>query len=670
MSNNVKGPSGSIPGDIALSATVAGGAAPSDPALADTQAMGLFEVCEQAVEQVAKAFAPPEPSFLSDLLPLFGEQRIDYVNLNESQFAMLDLNAPKSGGLGAAHVLTIGQQQYAIIDVGVPETGERIVGVYQSPDALVPQWVHDSDESKVFLADGGQLHVEWYDTLDADGNVVPGNKIKVSYIPPHLVEGPPPPAPVSPGTAEVRSEGSSAVISSGERVPLPPEGINESIVRVGQQEFQIVSVNGKVAFWNDHENGEASRLHGKPKIFYNSSSRLSIPAFESPFVVSPEGDLYFVENVIDRLLIEEIVKAENRASSLSADHGMPRLSNIDTFGEPRISSILIYDPAAKTHGSSPFHYAMDAAEFSRLTSESQPHPLSPASFVCDNAGGPGETHAGSFGRYFGNGTFNVLGGAMVVVGSEAIGGMRGEPLSQGEEAVAGIGTFYGLTAWMEAASAGGAQSVDWVLFNSNFAKASPVAAVAGAPIFYGASQLVEETGVDPASFEGSLATTTVGGAGLALVLQAEMPAALTVGSYTTGASLMSGAALTEVGGITASGIVLVEGALVLGSGYAGYRIGQTLDKPIGMFIYMVDKYLTGPIADEVSKIYPAAGEVIDDFTDVGQEDGDVSLSGWLAGDWKRPAVIATLTMGPVAGLYVYLGDKLYKHFTATHPSEQ
>lgn len=700
MSNNIQGPGGGYSFDPAFADTVAPNLQIQDSGgiggipISDLQGGRFLEICEQAAQEIAKAFEPPK-TYLEQTLGIFGQEHMSYADLNGSPYAFLDLGAAASGGTGNVHMFTIGEGQYAVIDITVPESGKRLVGVYQSANSPVPQWLHESGEHNVLLGDGGRLHVDWYDTIDADGNVVPGNKIKVSYTPPEMVQTSTAPAAVPAGMAQVGSECSGALLSSGDRIPLPAESLAETIVRVGNEEYLVVSDNGKVAHWNDHEGGEASRLHNRPKIFYNSLDRLSVPAAELPFGISPDGGLYFLDlenmNAVDRLILEEIAKYETvkfrpaeAASPVAADHGMARLSNIDTFGESRSSSPLLYDPTAKPHGNGPFYYVQDAAEFGRLSSQSQLHLAGQATLVSDATGGLSDVHAAAdghvvilrettgspgIGQYFGDGTFNVVGGAMVVVGSEMLGEMRGEPLSGEEEAAFGIGTFYGLAAWMEAASAGGVQSVDWALFNSNFARATPVAAAGGVPIFYGASQLVEETGVDPASFEGSLATTTIGGAGLALTLQAELPALLTVGSYSTGASLMTGAAVTEVGLATASGIVLVEGALVLGSGYAGYKIGQASDEPVGMLIYRVDECLTNPVAAEVSDISPAAGEAIDNFTDVGQ-DGDVSLSGWLAADWTHPAAVATVTLGPVAGLYVYLGDKLYKHFTVAHASEQ
>jgi hypothetical protein len=120
------------------------------------------------------------------------------------------------------------------------------------------------------------------------------------------------------------------------------------------------------------------------------------------------------------------------------------------------------------------------------------------------------------GELMSNGTFNVLGGAIVVCEAEAISALyeeaTGEPLPEGAEGivhpVVGVSTFYGLSLWMESAATPGA--MDLIAFNSNFAKATPGALAVGMPIFYGSGLLVNEAGVDPMSFKGQLATMTIG----------------------------------------------------------------------------------------------------------------------------------------------------------------
>jgi hypothetical protein len=255
------------------------------------------------------------------------------------------------------------------------------------------------------------------------------------------------------------------------------------------------------------------------------------------------------------------------------------------------------------------------------------------------------------GELMSNGTFNVVGGAIVVCGVEAIDAFyeeaTGEPMPEGAEAivhpVVGVGTFYGLSLWMESAATPGA--MDLIAFNANFAKATPAALAAGTPLFYGTSQVVSDMGIDPMSFEGQLATTTVGGIGLAATLNATLPGFLTVGGYTTGASLMSAGAIAELGVLGTSTILLGEGLLVAGAGVAGYGIGT----------YIVD---------------PAAGSVIYNF----QEEtpySDGTLSGWAAEDeWHMAALAATLMLGPVAGAYVLIGEKVVENYTDVPKGEE
>lgn len=247
------------------------------------------------------------------------------------------------------------------------------------------------------------------------------------------------------------------------------------------------------------------------------------------------------------------------------------------------------------------------------------------------------------GELISNGTFNVLGGAIVVCGVEAIDAFyedaTGEQLPESAEGVihpvVGVGTFYGLAAWMESASS--ASAVDWIAFNSNFARATPGALAVGAPIFYGSGQLVSEAGVDPMSFEGQLATTTIGGAGLALTLNATLPGFLTVGGYTTGASLMSAGAIAELGVLGTSTILLGEGVLVAGAGVAGYSFGT----------YVVD---------------PVAGEIVYNFSEETPY-SDGTLSGWAAEDeWHMAALGGTVLLGPAIGAYILIGEKVVENY--------
>jgi len=247
------------------------------------------------------------------------------------------------------------------------------------------------------------------------------------------------------------------------------------------------------------------------------------------------------------------------------------------------------------------------------------------------------------GELMSSGAFNVLGGAIVVCGVEAMDAIyedaTGETMPEGAKSLihpaVGVGTFYGLSLWMESAATPGA--MDLIAFNANFARATPAALAAGTPIFYGTSRIVSDMGLDPMSFEGQLATTTVGGVGLAAMLGAELPAFLTVGGYTTGASLMSAGAIGEIGILGTSTILLGEGLLVAGAGAAGYGIGT----------YVID---------------PAAGSVIYNF----QEEtpySDGTLSGWAAEDgWHMAALGGTIVLGPAIGAYILIGEKVVENY--------
>ncbi len=276
------------------------------------------------------------------------------------------------------------------------------------------------------------------------------------------------------------------------------------------------------------------------------------------------------------------------------------------------------------------------------------------------------------GELFGSGAFNATGGAIVVMEVEGLKGFyeatTGKPMPKQMEAVAqstmGLGSFYLLGAWSHSASTAGA--MDWVAYNANFAQAMPAAAVMAHAAFTPSAEVVAdlEAGgvIDPASPTGDLAVALGGGMTLAAMTGAELPAFATVNGFNTVGLYMSGEAAATFGFYEsmgmAAGAAALNGAAVAGSWYVGYHV-------------------VGPMADDIGgrAMYSGYTCVGDSCFELVEETpySDGTISGWLAEDWRRPAVAATVMMGPMGALYAYgikeYGDLIAEKFDEKKENE-
>lgn len=579
----------------------------------------------------------------------YGADGISFVHLDGQSYDLLDITSNADSRVGSAKIYVDGGEAFAVGEFCPDfEKNSNSVAVYRSAAENSPAWLEAGENHDVKLRNNGKVTIGWLEASDANGEWAPDKAVKVTYSPPGMSRDSfgiciPPDV-----DGYIATEDGLTFLRTGDKLPIPEQGSSHFKVVSGEKSWLVWGQDGKIMrLVMDGMAPEIAMSPDKAKGVDNPR-----PVKNHPFVVTPNDEVIFVgDSSIDKAIAEEMVRHSNWEIK-AADYGMMRISNPDQFVEIG-GEKAPYDPFTGGKKNGPLMFKQNAYDVAGAMLDGKVASSNEAYLIYDKTAGV-EYRVGvdpvvgtkampefHMGECLSSGAFNVLGGAMVVVGSHMIEDATGEELSTAEHAALGLSTFYGLAAWMESAAATG--SVDWLAFNANFAKATPGAIAVGAPIFYGSSQLVSDAGLDPMGFEGQLATTTIGGAGLAVVLNAQLPAFLTVGGYSTGASLMSMEAIGAVGIGASTTVLAAEGAMVLGAGAVGYKaIGPMVNDLGGRAIYNSTLCVDGHCISSPEK----------------SASSDGSIAGFLADDPIKMGIATAVFLGPVGGLCVYGLGKL------------